>query len=127
IKKEIIFYNQYVLDNLLWKFQEKELRMMCHPGVMELYKVDKAQETQNILHLYAYTLMCGNRSDASRILNIATNTFKYRMKDMENYLGSGYSKRLSHIYISIKILLILFPYDMDECRKLESMVENLRK
>lgn len=127
IRDSIIYYEQYIMHNILHDFQTCDLEILCHPGVINLFEIDKEKGTQHILTLFAYTLMHGNHSDAAKLLNISFNTLKYRLKCMDKQLGTSWRSLLPTLYISIKVLYIIYPSAMKECEHLEQISAGIRR
>jgi sugar diacid utilization regulator len=127
IQDLIIYYEHYVIQNMLFDLDTNELKFLCHPGILELFESDKTEGTQFIVTIYAYILMYCNRPDAARMLNINSNTLKYRLKNIDHYLGPNWEKISTTLYLSIKILHILYPSDMKDCERLFQHFETIRR
>jgi sugar diacid utilization regulator len=128
IRDSIIYYDQYVIQNLLQSYETRELELMCHPGILNLYECDRQKGTCHVLTMYAYTITHGNHPDAAKMLNISSNTLKYRLNCIDKMLGSDWKKVLTFtLYLSVKILFILDPAFMKECESLERMSMDIRR
>ncbi|MBO5657213.1 MAG: helix-turn-helix domain-containing protein [Agathobacter sp.] len=80
-EQSIYHYEDYFIYQMLQVFEkeDKELRYLIHPGVMQLYYYDKEKGTDFIPTLRAYIEHPTSSSEVAQILHIHKNTFLYRM------------------------------------------------
>ena len=74
-------YDEYIIYQMLRVFEkeDKELRFLIHPGVMQLYYYDKEKGTDFIPTLRAFIMNPISSSEVAKILHIHKNTLLYRM------------------------------------------------
>ena len=74
-------YDDYLIYQMLQVFEkeDKELRFLIHPGVMQLYYYDKEKGTDFIPTLRAFIMNPVSSSEVAKILHIHKNTLLYRM------------------------------------------------
>jgi sugar diacid utilization regulator len=78
---QIYRYEEYIIYQMLRVFEkeDKELRFLIHPGVMQLYYYDKEKGTDFIPTLRAFIMNPSSSSEVAKILHIHKNTLLYRM------------------------------------------------
>ena len=77
----IYHYENYYIHQMLKVFEkeDKELRFLIHPGVMQLYYYDKEKGTDFIATLQTYLMNPGPSSEVAARLHIHKNTLLYRL------------------------------------------------
>ena len=77
----IYHYENYYIYQMLQVFEkeDKELRYLIHPGVMQLYYYDKEKNTDFMSTLQTYLLHPGPSSEVAQRLHIHKNTLLYRL------------------------------------------------
>ena len=99
-------YSDIEMISLLSRLSPAERESNCFFPVRDLRDIDRRNNSEYLLTLYAYTLTFGHCSNAARLMGIHYNSMKTRLNRIQEHLGCWLDGLLPTFYISINILLL---------------------
>ena len=104
----IYHYEDYYIYQMLQVFEkeDKELRYLIHPGVMQLYYYDKEKGTDFIPTLRAYIEQPTSSSEVAKALHIHKNTFLYRMGTIKEITHCDFMNGDDHLTFNLSFKIM---------------------
>lgn len=107
----IYYYQDYYIYQMLRVFEkeDKEIRYLIHPGLMQLYLYDQEKGTDFIHTLREYLICPGQPSVIAKNLHIHKNTLLYRMTKIKEITGCDFitGEDFMKFNLSFKIMAYL--------------------
>lgn len=104
----ICYYRDYFIYEMLQIFEkeDKEIRFLIHPGLMQLYLYDQEKGSEFIKTLRQYLVCPGQPSTVAKHLHIHKNTLLYRMGKIKEITGCDFvaGEDFMNFNLSFKIM-----------------------
>lgn len=123
----VLLFEQYMVYNLICHLGHDGMQRLLHPYVRLLMGADREWGTQHVSTMYAFILMYANPSDAAHLLNLSYNAMKYRLARIDELIGPYWRENMICYYLSIKILMILYPGQTKDCLRLEQTEIDIKR